>query len=85
MPWESRRLLIFLPLDSLFLISLEILFYYFINNIQETNRQQETHARRDERTVISKLISKFISKFGDARSTFPISYPKWYNIMIMGK
>ena len=29
--------------------------YRLVTNFQETNRQQETHARRDERTVISEL------------------------------
>ena len=31
--------------------------YRLVTNFQETNRQQETHARRDERTVIPKSIS----------------------------
>ena len=30
--------------------------YRLVTNFQETNRQQETHARRDERTVIPKSI-----------------------------
>ena len=51
---------------------LSVSCYRLVTNFQETNRQQETHARRDERTVISKphfhvemslLIPNFFSLF----------------------
>jgi hypothetical protein len=35
---------------------LSVSCYRLVTNFQETNRQQETHARRDERTVTSKHL-----------------------------